>query len=284
MDILKKYSKEIDMIIELALKEDIGEGDVTTDIIVPEKASMKAVFIAKADGVVCGLPIAKKVFQKLDKNIKMKTKKKDGTLVRSGEILASVKGRARAILTGERLALNMMQRLSGIATLTGKFAAMARPYKAVILDTRKTTPLFRIPEKYAVKIGGGENHRMGLYDAVLIKDNHWIVSDIEKEYVDLKRWIPKNMKTEIEVHDMDMLEKAIKLQPDIIMLDNMPPNMLEKCIKKIRRSGIPTKIEVSGGIGLHNIRDVLNKKPDYISIGSITHSPPSMDISLRMEA
>ncbi|HDT15268.1 MAG TPA: carboxylating nicotinate-nucleotide diphosphorylase, partial [Firmicutes bacterium] len=238
----------------------IGAGDVTTDVIVPEKASMKAVFVAKAEGIVCGLPIAKKVFQKLDKNIKMSVKKKDGAFVRSGEILASVKGRARAILTGERLALNIMQRLSGISTLTSKFAAIAKPYKVTILDTRKTTPLFRIPEKYAVRIGGGENHRMGLYDAVLIKDNHWIVADIEKAYVDLRRWIPKNMKTEIEVHDEDMLEKAIKLQPDIIMLDNMPPNRLEKCITQIRESNIPSKIEVSGGLGLHNIRDVLKKK------------------------
>ncbi len=282
MEMLKKFEKEMNEIIKLALKEDIGAGDITTDVLISQSAETKAVFVAKDHGIICGLPVAKRVFQVLDKNIKVTYKKKDGAWVKPGEIMATVKGRARALLSGERLALNIMQRLSGIATYTNKYVEIAKPYGVKILDTRKTTPLMRLLEKYAVKTGGGVNHRMGLYDAVLIKNNHLKQINIEKAYVDMRRWIPKDMKVEIEVETIEMLEKVIKLQPDIIMLDNMNVEMLHRAIPMVRKSGIPSKIEVSGGINMSNIRDVVKTRPDFVSIGSITHSPPSMDISLRM--
>jgi len=285
MDLLRKYSSEIDKIIELALKEDIGPGDITTEMISPDSTVVKGSFMAKGEGVLCGMPIMKKIFKKLDKDIKIDLKKKDGDLIKYGDILAVIKGKARALLTGERLALNVLQRLSGIATITKKFVDAIKPYKKTkILDTRKTTPNLRILEKYAVKIGGGENHRMGLYDAVLIKDNHLkIVGDeLEKKYVELRRFIPKNVKIEIELHHIELTERIVKLQPDIIMLDNMCLKVLDETLSKIASLGYKGKIEVSGGVNLSNIKDIAMRGVDYISIGMITHSPESLDISFKI--
>jgi len=285
MDLLRKYSSEIDKIIELALKEDIGPGDITTEMIIPDLTVVKGSFMAKGEGVLCGMPIMKKIFKKLDKDIKIDLKKKDGDLIKYGDILAVIKGKARALLTGERLALNVLQRLSGIATITKKFVDAIKPYKKTkILDTRKTTPNLRILEKYAVKIGGGENHRMGLYDAVLIKDNHLkIVGDeLEKKYVELRRFIPKNVKIEIELHHIELTERIVKLQPDIIMLDNMCLKVLDETLSKIASLGYKGKIEVSGGVNLSNIKDIAMRGVDYISIGMITHSPESLDISFKI--
>jgi nicotinate-nucleotide pyrophosphorylase (carboxylating) len=281
MNILKKYEKDIDRIIEYALKEDIGTGDITTELLIPENKTIRGNFIAKGKGIVCGLPIAKKVFEKLDKNITMSVKKKDGSLVKYGDIIAVVKGKARAILTGERLALNIMQRLSGIATYASEFVEIAKPYGVTILDTRKTTPMLRVLEKYAVKTGGAANHRMGLYDAVLIKDNHLKIVDIETAYTNMRRWVPKNMTIEIEVDTLDLLRTVIKLKPDIIMLDNMDIDMINKAVAMVKAAKISSKIEVSGGINMANIREVVATRVDYVSIGSMTHSPPSMDISLK---
>jgi|DewCreStandDraft_4_1066084.scaffolds.fasta_scaffold00712_75 nicotinate-nucleotide pyrophosphorylase (carboxylating) len=285
MDLLRKYSSEIDKIIELALKEDIGPGDITTEMIIPDSTVVKGSFMAKGEGVLCGMPIMKKIFKKLDKDIKIDLKKKDGDLIKYGDILAVIKGKARALLTGERLALNILQRLSGIATITKKFVDIIKLYKKTkILDTRKTTPNLRILEKYAVKIGGGENHRMGLYDAVLIKDNHLkIVGDeLEKKYVELRRFIPKNVKIEIELHHIELTERIVKLQPDIIMLDNMCLKVLDETLSKIASLGYKGKIEVSGGVNLSNIKDIAMRGVDYISIGMITHSPESLDISFKI--
>jgi len=282
MSILKKYEKEIDRIIELALKEDIGAGDITTELLVPAKHNIKAQFIAKDDGIICGLPVAHKVLKKLDPQVKLVIKKKDGSRVKAGEIIAVASGHARAILSAERLALNILQRLSGIATYTGKFVEAAKPYGVTILDTRKTTPMLRVLEKYAVKTGGATNHRMGLYDAVLIKDNHLQLIDIERAYVDIKRVVPPEMKTEIEVDTLEMLERVIKLAPDIIMLDNMSLEMIDRAMAIVKKTGCRSKIEVSGGVGLHNVREIARRRVDFISVGSITHSPPSLDISLKM--
>ena len=283
MDILRKYKKDVIKIIDMALKEDIGDGDITTDMIIPAAAQMKGVFIAKAGGIICGLPIAKMVFAKLDKNIRMTVKKKDGQEIKHGDVIASVRGKARAILTGERLALNILQRLSGVATSAAEFVKITKPYKVKILDTRKTTPNLRILEKYAVKIGGAENHRMGLYDAVLIKDNHLRLVELERSVFDLRTWLPKNIKIEVEVDDLEVLGRAIKAKPDIIMLDNMSLSLMDKALDLLKKSGCKAKIEVSGGIAKHNIRDIARKRIDYISIGSITHSPQALDISFKID-
>ncbi len=281
-DLLKKYSDKIDKIIEDALNEDIGSGDVTTDFIIPSKSKVKGCFIVKSEGIICGIKLIKLVYHKLNKDIKVTTKKKDGDFVKSGDVIAIVKGNTRAIFSGERVILNLMQRLSGIATITKKFVDVAKSYNVTILDTRKTTPNLRILEKYAVKTGGGENHRMGLYDAALIKDNHIKLVDIEKAVYELKRWLPKNMTIEVEVHNIETLKKVIPLEPDIIMLDNMSLNMVEEAMKIIKELNCKAKIEISGGINLHNIRDYAQKRPDFISIGSLTHSVQALDIHFKL--
>ncbi len=281
MKLTKKQEKEIDAIIEAALAEDIGPGDITTDLIVPETAVIKGVFTAKAAGIICGLPLAVRIFKKLDKNLKMGCKKKDGDRIKHGDVIAVIRGNARAVLKGERTALNFMQKLSGIATAAARFVEIAKKYRVTILDTRKTTPNLRVLEKYAVKTGGGENHRMGLYDQVLIKDNHLDFVDMEKAVVELRRMLPHNIKIEIEVETTEMLEKAIKMNPDIIMLDNMGFDTLEKAMEMVRNSKCRAKIEVSGGVNLKNVGDIARLRPDYISIGSITHSAEALDISLK---
>ncbi len=281
-DLFKKYSKEINKIIEDALNEDIGNGDVTTDFIIPSNHEIKGCFIAKGEGIICGIPLIKLIFHKLNKEIKISVKKKDGDSIKHGDVIAIVKGNTRAIFSGERVVLNLIQRLSGIATMTKKFVDIVKPYKVTILDTRKTTPNLRILEKYAVKTGGGQNHRMGLYDAALIKDNHLKIVDAEKAVYELRRWLPKNMTVEVEVHNIERLKKVIPLHPDIIMLDNMSLSMVDEAMKIIKESDCEAKIEISGGINLHNIRDYAQRKPDFISIGSITHSPQSMDIHFKL--
>jgi nicotinate-nucleotide pyrophosphorylase (carboxylating) len=281
MDFLRKHEKEIGAIIEMALKEDVGAGDITTEMIVPEAAEMKGVFIAKDPGVICGLTVAGRVFARLDRNIRITYKKKDGDKVKNGDIVAVVKGNARSILKAERVALNLLQRLSGIATAASRFVEITGRYGVTILDTRKTTPNLRVLEKYAVKAGGGENHRMGLYDAVLIKDNHLDFVDLEPAMRDLRRFLPHGIKMEIEIDNLELLEKAITAHPDIIMLDNMGHDAMEKAIARIKGAKSRIKIEVSGGVSLKNVGDIARLKPDYISVGSITHSPRALDISFK---
>ncbi len=285
MDLLRKYSKEIDTIIEMALKEDIGTGDITTDMMIPGTVIAKGSLMAKADGILCGMSVAKKVFQKLDKDVKMDFKKRDGDFIKYGDIIAVIKGRARAILTGERVALNVLQRLSGIATITNKFVQIIKPYKKTkILDTRKTTPNLRILEKYAVQTGGGQNHRIGLYDSVLIKDNHLkiIGDDLERKIIELRHFLPKTVNIEIEIHHLEIIERIVKVNPDIIMLDNMCLKFLDEAMEKIRSLNYKGKIEVSGGVNLSNVRDIAMRGVDYISVGLITHSPASLDISCKI--
>ncbi|MEI7640275.1 MAG: carboxylating nicotinate-nucleotide diphosphorylase [bacterium] len=279
MDILKKNEKEIDKIIDHALKEDIGAGDITTEFVVPVHIDAIGDFAAKTEGIICGLPLIKKIFLKLDPKSKVTYKKKDGDRVKAGDILALVKGNARAILMGERVALNFMQQLSGIATLTHKFVERASHYGVEILDTRKTTPTLRILEKYAVVKGGGKNHRLGLYDMVLIKDNHLRLSTIEEAVKNVRRYLPRSIKIEIEVDNLQQLDAAIPQKPDIIMLDNFSLENIDKAMQKLKGKGI--KVEISGGINLSNIGDFARKRPDFISIGAITHSNASMDISFH---
>lgn len=273
-------------IVRLALTEDIGKKDITTETIVGD-VKVKAVIISKNEGVIAGLDIAKTAFQIVSKNIKFRKLVKDGDKVRKNQILAILEGEAKKILTAERTALNFLSHLSGISTLTSKYAKQVEPYGCKILDTRKTTPLLREMEKYAVKTGGGHNHRMGLYDMVLIKDNHLKLikqTEIIKLIESVRRKIPKNTKIEIEVETLDELKNVYDCKADIIMLDNMNPAKLKKAvewIKKQKKSKKPL-LEASGNVNLLNVKEIAKTGVDFISIGEITHSAPALDISLEI--
>jgi nicotinate-nucleotide pyrophosphorylase (carboxylating) len=233
---------------------------------------------AKESGVICGLSIARLIFQSLDKNIVFSAKVKDGGFVRKGAVIATVKGSARAILTGERTALNFLQRLSGISTLTKRFVKAAGN-KIKILDTRKTTPGLRVLEKYAVKMGGGHNHRIGLFDAVLVKDNHIAVAGGLKNAV---REAGKCGPVEVEAENMRQVAEAIDSGVSRILLDNMSVLNVRKAVRSIKRSMKKIEIEISGGTTLSNIRAYARTGADYISVGALTHSAPALDISLKV--
>lgn len=269
---------EIKDIIRAALKEDIGTGDITTEALIPRNKSIKAEILAKEDFVVCGLAVAALVFKLQDKSIKFKPYARDGDFVRKGAVLATVNGRATSILTAERVALNFLSMLSGIATKTKQYANAARPYKVKILDTRKTIPGLRLLEKYAVRIGGGFNHRLSLDEMVLIKDNHLKIIGGVAKLTGLHR---KN-KVEIEVGTLKQLKLALKLYPDIIMLDNMDIKTMKKAAILRNHIAPSVKLEASGGINLNNIRKIASCGIDMISIGNLTHSVKSTDISLEV--
>lgn len=271
-------------LIKKAIKEDLGSGDITTNCLVPKTLRAEAVLIAKEKGVIAGLETAKAVFRYIDAKIRFIPLKKDGAAVKKGEIFARIKGPARGVLSGERLALNYLQRLSGISTLTSKFTELCSGTGAKILDTRKTTPNLRALEKYAVKMGGGTNHRMGLYDAILIKDNHLIAEP------DIKKAVEKAKKTgkpvEVEVKNFSELKEALRAMPNRILLDNMTEKKLRKAVKITKehtnRSGKRIFLEASGGVSLNNIRKIAKTGVDYISVGALTHSPKALDISLEV--
>ena len=277
------YNKDNKMMILdaiiLALREDIGSGDITTDAIVPADMKISANIMAKESGIICGLLIAKLVFLSVDKTIEFTDKAKDGKSVKKGNVVAVVKGPARGILTAERTALNFLQRLSGIATLTNKFVKAAGN-KVKILDTRKTTPGLRVLEKYAVKAGGGSNHRLGLFDAILIKDNHISVTGGLRKAVDLAK--KKYPKVEVEAKTIGQVREAIDSGAARIMLDNMSITDIRRSVNLIRSSKRKIEIEVSGGITLKNIREIAGTSVDYVSIGALTHSAPALDISLKV--
>ncbi len=264
-------------IIKRALREDIQKGDITTNLIIPPKLKTKAFIFTKEKGIVCGVKIAKVVFKSLDSKIIVVEKVKDGDFIFPYQEIIEISGCARTILTGERTALNFLQRLSGIATLTHNFVQKVRPYNVKILDTRKTTPTLRVLEKYAVKKGGGENHRFSLSDKILIKGTHIDLVGIETAIKKAKR---SKRKIEIEVRDLKELKKALKLRPDIIMLDNMSPKMIRKAVSLINNRAI---IEVSGGVNLKNIREIAKTGVNWISIGRLTNSFKSLDMSLKIK-
>jgi nicotinate-nucleotide pyrophosphorylase (carboxylating) len=276
-------TKEINILVLnsviLALREDIGKGDITTNSVITADAKTSAKIIVKENGIICGMPIARLVFQSVDKNLKFSEKVKDGNFVKKGTIAAIVSGPARGILTAERTALNFLQRLSGISTLTNKFVKAAGK-RVKILDTRKTSPGLRVLEKYAVKMGGGCNHRIGLFDAVLIKDNHIAVAGGLKQAV---RAAKKKLNTiEVETSTLGEVKDAIGSGVSRIMLDNMSIAGIKKAVQLIRSSKSKIEIEVSGGITLKNIRKIAGTGIDYISIGALTHSAPALDISLKV--
>ncbi len=277
---MNKESKYIKKIVHSALKEDIGSGDVTTNALVKPDIISKAVILAKSDCIVCGTNIGKMIFTMLDPSCKCRIKIRDGMPAKSDSIIMEIKGRARAILTGERTALNFMQRLSGIATLTNKFVKIAKKFNVKILDTRKTTPTLRILKKYAVLCGGGTNHRMGLYDMVLIKDNHrkLLGSRTLAEAINSARAKYPKLKIEVEVENLEELKDALRAKPDWVLLDNMEPALIKKCVKLCKNI---CKTEASGGITMKNIAKYLTTGITAISLGCLTHSAIAADLSLE---
>ena len=277
-----KINNDIKNLIKQALKEDIGKGDITTNVLIPPDRQANAVIISKQKGVVCGLDIVKAVFTELDKKAKFKALVKDGDKIKPGKKIIEITAGTRTILTGERTSLNFLGHLSGIATLTRQFVEKIRPFKAKILDTRKTTPGMRSLEKYAVRCGGGSNHRVGLYDGVLVKENHFLIlsknKNIGKAVDVIRKNVPKNTKVEVEVENIDELKQALVAKVDIILLDNMTPGQIKHSV--IERGRNRALLEASGGVNLSNVRRIAKSGVDRISIGALTHSAKSIDFSL----
>jgi len=269
----------MDVRIEAFLKEDIGERDVTTEAIVSENHISKAIIQTKADGIVAGHIFAKEIFKFLDLTIQYEELKQDGERVIKGEVVAVIKGKSRAILTGERVALNILQRLSGIATLTKSFVEAVEGTRVKILDTRKTSPGLRSMEKYAVKMGGGYNHRLNLSEMALIKENHIAIARSIKEAVKRVR-SQSNVPIEVEVRNMDELKEAMEASVDRIMLDNWDIESIKHAVSLVHKR-IP--LEVSGNMTVEKAKEVAKTGIDFISVGAITHSFKSLDMTLLQE-
>ena len=274
----------IKKIIRRALDEDIQTGDVTTQAVIPDSIFGIGKFLVKADGVIAGLSVAKNVFEMIDDKIDFKVLISDGEKVKAGDIVAEVEGKASSILTGERTALNFLQRMSGIATLTNKFVEEVNHTKAKILDTRKTVPGMRLLDKEAVRLGGGKNHRIGLFDMFLIKDNHIeIAGSITNAVKACKKFQQKknsNFKIEVETKNLDEVKEALACNVDIIMLDNFNTEMMKKAVILINGKCL---VEASGNINLNNVKEVAETGVDFISVGALTHSVKALDISLEVE-
>lgn len=272
---------QIDDMIRRSLEEDIGTGDVTTFSTVSPDRIIRGRFIAKEPGIICGLPIVRRVFELLDSEIKLICNVQEGGSVIPGDIVAEISGPAREILTGERVALNFLQHLSGIATKTQEAVARIAGTKAVIADTRKTTPGLRTLEKYAVRTGGGSNHRANLSDGILIKDNHIRAADGIRNAVESARArAAHTLKIEVETETMLQVEEALSCKADIIMLDNMTTEEMAKAVALINGRAL---VEASGNMGEKDLREVASTGVNIISIGAITHSVRALDISLRFE-
>ena len=262
-----------------ALKEDITSEDVTTNAVMRKPCLGEVDLICKEEGIICGLDVFKRVFELIDRETEVTIFVKDGDLIREGEKMAKVRGDIRALLTGERTALNYLQRMSGIATYTRSVAALLEGTGIQLLDTGKTSPNNRIFEKYAVRIGGGHNHRYNLTDGVLLKDNHIGAAGGVKEAVTMAReYAPFVRKIEVEVENLDMVKEALEAGADIIMLDNMTPEIMKEAISLIDHKA---EIEISGNVTKENIEKMKDLGVDYISSGALTHSAPILDISLK---
>jgi nicotinate-nucleotide pyrophosphorylase (carboxylating) len=269
--------------IDAWLEEDIGTGDVTTWTTVPADRRTTAVIHAKQAGVVAGLPVAELVFRQVDPGLQFRRLVPEGAAIEKGTVLAEVEGAARSVLLGERLALNLLQRLSGIATKTRAFVEQVRGFPVRLVDTRKTTPGHRLLEKYAVRIGGGANHRFGLYDAVMIKDNHIkAAGGITAAVQAARNGIPHTMKIEVEVEQESQIEEAIAAGADIIMLDNMGTERMRRAVSRIREAAPWVTIEASGGVTLETVRAIAETGVDVISVGGLTYSIQALDISLDL--
>ncbi|MBC7364871.1 MAG: carboxylating nicotinate-nucleotide diphosphorylase [Candidatus Aminicenantes bacterium] len=280
---LLAYLDKIDHLIDLALQEDMPDGDITTEAIIPDEVQTSAVILAKQDGVLAGIDVALRVFTRVDNRVNSVKRKEDGQEFKLGEILAELEGPAASILKAERTALNFLQRLCGVATLTREFVRAVEGTRAKILDTRKTTPGWRILEKYAVRMGGGKNHRLNLSEMMLIKDNHiraagGIASALKKARAYLGQKGLKGIKIEVETTSLDEVREALENGADWIMLDNMAPEQIKAAVAFVDRR-VP--LEVSGKVRLENVRSLALTGVDYISVGALTHSFRSADISLE---
>lgn len=269
---------EIDRIIQNALQEDIGPGDLTTLATVEPGTAARAELVAKEDFVLSGIDIGKRVFQLLDSTIAFEKLKEDGQSVERGDVLAWLKGDAAVLLQGERVALNLLQRMSGIATLTAQFVRKVEGTDAVIVDTRKTTPGLRLLDKYSVRAGGGRNHRTSLYDGILIKENHIAAAGgIAVAVERARRRAPHTMKIEIETRSREEVQEALAAGADIILLDNMRPEELRQAVETVDGRALT---EASGGVNLETVREIAETGVDFISVGALTHSYRAVDISM----
>ena len=272
---------QVEQIITLALNEDIGTGDITPLSTISEDKTATGRFVAKEDMIICGIDLAKHIFGRVDPSIEMKANFKDGDAVKKGDVIAVVSGNAQNVLTGERTALNFMQRLTGIATRTHASVAEVAGTNAKITDTRKTTPGLRVLEKYAVRVGGGTNHRFNLADGVLIKDNHIAVSGgIKNAVKNARAVIPHTLKIEVEVETKEQLAEALDAGADIIMLDNMSNDLMRECVGIVAGRAL---VEASGNMGEKSLREVAETGVDIISIGALTHTVKAADISLKFQ-
>ena len=270
----------IDKIIALAIEEDIDTGDITTNALVPESSMAVAEMTAKADGVISGIEIARKVFDQIDKNILWTPFVKEGDHVKKGDRIVRIEGSFRALLTAERTALNILQRMSGIATAASLYVKELEGTGTNLLDTRKTAPGMRILDKMAVKAGGGTNHRMGLYDMALINDNHIkVAGGIPNAVIQVRKSIKPGISIEVEVTNLDETQQAIDSGADIIMLDNMNTAQMAQAVKLINGRA---KTEASGNMTLSRVKEVASAGVDFISVGALTHSVTALDISMNI--
>ena len=282
---MKTTDELIDDLLTLAFAEDVGDGDATTLSTIPEEAMGRQRLIIKEEGILAGVEIARKVFEKFDPSLKMEVFIPDGTSVKPGDIVFEVEGPVRSLLQTERTMLNIMQRMSGIATTTHRYQEKLDGLKTKVLDTRKTTPGLRMLEKMAVKIGGGENHRIGLFDMILIKDNHNdFAGGIPNSVAHAKKWCAdnnKNLKIEVEVRNFKEIDEALEADVDRIMLDNFSAEKTAEAVKYIRAKNPTVEIESSGGITLDTLREYGEAGVDFISVGALTHSVKGLDMSFK---
>lgn len=270
--------QKIDRIIDTALQEDIQDGDVTTNALFSPEEKAAAYMQAKEKGLIAGLPVAERVFRKLDTSITWHCHVEEGQMVSPKDLIVEIEGSRRALLTGERLALNILQRLSGIATTTSLYVAEIAGFPVKVLDTRKTLPGLRILEKYAVAVGGGTNHRFGLFDGIMLKDNHInLAGGINKAVTKMRLKNPNNLPIEVETTTLAEVDSALAAGADIIMLDNMSNTMMAEAVRRIDGKA---KVEASGGVTLTRLRSIAKTGVDFISVGALTHSVKALDISL----
>ncbi len=266
-------------IVDLALREDIGSGDITTNLTVDETALALGIIISKQHGVLAGNLVAELVFKTVDDDLVFEPKLEDGSELSYGAIVAQIKGKARSCLTAERVVLNFLQRLSGIATLTQQYVERVRGTGVKILDTRKTSPGMRYLEKYAVRVGGGENHRFSLDELILVKDNHIETAGGIANAIEMIRNSGIETKIEVETKNLTEVREALEAGVDRIMLDNMSVEIMKEAVAVV---GARTELEASGNVSIENVRSIAKTGVDYISIGALTHSPPAIDISLEL--
>ena len=275
------FTAAVHRLIDAALEEDIGSGDITTNFLIPPHAMSEASIVAKEDLVVAGLAVAKAVFQRLDPDVEFVANAADGQDVEKGSTVVKLIGRLSALLTGERTALNFMQRLSGIATNVRGYMRLIENHPVRLVDTRKTTPGWRVLEKYAVRIGGAANHRMGLYDAVLIKDNHIAgCGGIGPAVAAIRNRVSHLTKIEVEAATLAEVDDAIAAGADVIMLDNMDLEMIRQAVRKIDKQAL---VEVSGGVTQKDLKALAATGVDLISVGALTHSARAVDLSMRIK-